>query len=155
MFNLVSSDFLSNIHYPLTFPTTLQLNTITTIMSEVLPRPPPEDRLNTTGKALLEELRKIAESNPDGVIDAIKDAAENNESRQFMEAEMKRLSDTVMFIKGKFESVKGTLRLFDSKKFRKLKEDGSAGGDYIDKLEPQWDVFRLVRRQLTFHLRHL
>lgn len=124
-------------------------------MDDVLPKPPPEDRLSKTGKTLLDELRKIAAKNPDGLIDAIQTASEDNETRQFMEEEIKRLSDTVMFIKGKFESVKGTLRLFDSKDFRKLKEDGSAGGDKIAKLEPQWDVFRLVRYSLYYHPRYL
>ena len=69
---------------------------------------------------------------------------DKDETRKKMADELGRLADTVFGIKQHFESVRSTLYKFDQKKYRKLKPDGTAGGDYIEPLEPKWNDFRAV-----------
>lgn len=104
----------------------------------------PFDQLSQQSKTLVEQLRTVAEANPNGFITALTSAAHSSPVRDAMRDELKKLTQTVSFIRSKFESVQFTLRLFDNKNYKKLQADGSPGGDYVTKLGPKWTLFRDV-----------
>ncbi|KAF9063956.1 hypothetical protein BDP27DRAFT_1405553 [Rhodocollybia butyracea] len=98
---------------------------------------PPEKEIMDT----LEKVRqdpKLTESFDERFLKELK----KTETRELMDQELDNLTDTVLRIKQDFEKVSTTLLRFDNQRFRKTNEDGSSAGDYIEPLQPKWQIFQ-------------
>ena len=97
-------------------------------------------------KAVVQSLEKVKQDPTlqERYSSALTEELSKPSTRKLMEEELSHLTQTVFGIKQHFESVRSTLYKFDQKKYRKLKPDGTAGGDYIEPLEPKWNDFRAV-----------
>lgn len=70
--------------------------------------------------------------------DAIQSAVDKLFEENNIGETMKNLTSTVISINKDFDKILHTVILFDSKNYRKKKDDGSPNGDYIQKFEPTW-----------------
>ena len=95
----------------------------------------------------MDEIRKAMAKDPEGMLNEITKAADQTDSKELMAKELAELTETVKFIRSKFESVKSALHTIDSKNIRKLDSKGELTDEVMDKLEPRWEVHRLVRFQ--------
>ena len=111
-----------------------------------------DSKLDKTGKTFVHELREALKNYPLEVINGLAKAPEDDAVQQKMRDELSELSTTVSFLKNKFESVKTSLHIIDSKNIFKLDANGNVTSVVMDKLEPRWDVHRKVRRPSFFPL---
>lgn len=96
------------------------------------------------GKTFIEELKKIADSNPDQFLTELEKQSQDSETQRFFETEVKRLAQTVLETRDRFEIVRSGLEAFDKGDHHHIKPDGSSAGDLLPKLVPKWDAFREV-----------
>lgn len=103
-----------------------------------------EFRKPALGRTFINELKGIAESDPEEFREQLRAATKEEETRQFFENEVKRLSDTVLDTREKFGVIRRGLVKLDRQELRHLKQDGTSGGRLLPKLAPKWDIFREV-----------
>lgn len=97
------------------------------------------------GKSFVDELKDIASSDPDKFLQHLENVSQQDETRQFFDAEIKTLCETIKSTMRMFGEVRSRLEFFDSQSFQHLKQGGASGGEYLPKLVPRWDHFQEVK----------
>lgn len=101
---------------------------------------------DATGKAMVEELRRLDHQDRETLIEEVTKAATASDVRQQMSQELSELTESVKSLRCSFNSIKTTLRAIDAKHIRKLGSDGCPTNVLIDRLEPRWENYRHVSR---------
>ena len=118
-------------------------------MSEHIPlkkHRPTLDVTDPTSKVLMDELRKLMIQDPEAMLKEITEVTDpKSDYQKLIDSEFNELTETVKFIRDKFESNRVTFRIIDSKGIPELDSNGELSSEEMDSPEPQWESFREVR----------
>lgn len=95
-------------------------------------------------QTFVEELKKIANTDPETFVAELEKASTLGETRQFFTDEVKGLCKTITETRNIFDTVREKLEDFDAQDFRHVNQDGSSGGELLPKLAPHWLLFSEV-----------
>lgn len=92
------------------------------------------------GKALLDELKKIAQDDPEKFAEELEKTSKQEEIRQFFDKEVGRICRTIFDTWSQFGLVRWKLAKFEDNHRFEMREKG------LTPIIPRWDRFHYVRR---------